>query len=102
MEPQNDSELRGLLKEWRTPELPSSLEGRVLRRRESWWRFLLQGYVRVPMPVVCCLTILLTLAAWRLAKPVGATGACSAEVVAPRAVAPVQAPATACLSGSHC
>ena len=57
MEP-NDPQLRELLREWQTPEPPSSLEDRVLGARQSWCSFLFQGYIRVPVPVVYCLIAL--------------------------------------------
>jgi hypothetical protein len=82
-----DSQLRGLLREWKAPEAPSSLERRVLGgleelrrpapesrrqparepRRQPWWRFVFSGYIRVPVPVACGLVVLLTFAAWRVA-----------------------------------
>lgn len=78
----NDSDLRQLLREWKTPETPASLESRVLPPRQSWWRLLLHGYIRVPVPVACCLAILMIGAAWRLAT--GPAGGCSAaQAVAP-------------------
>jgi hypothetical protein len=76
----DDALLRGLLQEWKAPETPASLEQRVLgslgpaapsapreRQREPWWRFLVNGYIRVPVPVACALVALLTFAAWRVA-----------------------------------
>lgn len=66
----DDAQLRGLLREWKAPETPASLEQRVLGSRgprEPWWRFLFNGYIRVPVPVACALVALLTFAAWRVA-----------------------------------
>ena len=51
MEPDDDLQLHKLLREWEAPNAPPSLEGRVLGRRTSWWRFLLTGQIRVPVPV---------------------------------------------------
>lgn len=107
MEPKSDSELRSLLREWRAPALPPSLEERVLGRRESWWRFLLRGYIRVPVPVACCLAIFIIAAGWRMVKP--PVGPCSATGPAPvvartrqiRAV-PVHSPSTSCSVDSSC
>jgi hypothetical protein len=65
MEP-NDPQLRELLREWQTPEPPSSLEDRVLGARQSWCSFLFQGYIRVPVPVVYCLIALMIFAGWRM------------------------------------
>jgi hypothetical protein len=68
----DDARLRGLLREWKAPETPPSLEQRVLRSRakespkESWWRFLIGGYIRVPVSVACGVALLLTAAVWRV------------------------------------
>ncbi|HXB69568.1 MAG TPA: hypothetical protein VNY05_15055 [Candidatus Acidoferrales bacterium] len=55
MEHGEDRELRELLREWSVPDAPPSLDQRVLggRRsgREAWWRFLLTGSIRIPVPV---------------------------------------------------
>jgi hypothetical protein len=51
MEPLNDRELDELLGRWRAPEAPESLNRRVLARRDAWWRWLLTGSVRVPVPL---------------------------------------------------
>jgi len=86
----DDAQLRGLLREWQVPShAPASLEQRVLGSRhrqalqhESWWRFLFNGYIRVPVPVACGLAVLLTVAAWRFAAQ--APSPCVAEkIVAP-------------------
>ncbi len=65
----DDAQLRGLLREWKAPETPPSLEQRVLlsRANESWWRFLFSGYIRVPVSVACALALLLTVAVWKVA-----------------------------------
>ena len=81
----DDAQLRGLLREWQVPShAPASLEQRVLgsRQRPKWWRFLFNGYIRVPVPVACGLAVLLTVAAWRFAAQ--APSPCVAEkIVAP-------------------
>jgi hypothetical protein len=55
MKQDEDRELAGLLREWNVPDAPPSLDRRVLtgRRtgREAWWRFLLTGSIRIPVPV---------------------------------------------------
>lgn len=51
MEPLDDKELDQLLHRWEAPAAPASLAQRVLPRRESWWRWLLTGTIRVPVPV---------------------------------------------------
>jgi hypothetical protein len=73
MQPDNDdAQLRGLLREWQAPETPRSLEHRVLGSRVkasakgSWWRFLIGGYIRVPVSVACGVALLLTAAVWRV------------------------------------
>jgi hypothetical protein len=47
--PLNDEELKRVLQQWKAPDAPASLERRVLG--EPWWRWLLTGSVRVPVPV---------------------------------------------------
>jgi hypothetical protein len=79
---QNDFELRELLREWKAPEAPASLEARM-RRRRPWWKVLVHGYIRVPVPVACGLAILMAGAAWRLTT--APSGNCSAASVAPAA-----------------
>lgn len=101
MQPHDDRDegvqLRGLLREWRVPNAPPSLEQRVLASRgqgprrqpprqspqqQAWWRFLFSGYIRVPVSLACGLAILLTAALWRFAvQP-------PAPCVSERAVAP--------------
>jgi len=89
-ERRDEAQFRGLLKEWKAPETPLSLERRVLGSREprqslqhrSVWRFLLSGYIRVPVSVACAMAVLLTAAVWRFAvQP-------PAPCVAAQAVAP--------------
>jgi hypothetical protein len=65
----DDTQLRGLLREWKAPEASASLEQRVLGSLPSpqpWWRFLLSGYIRVPVSVACGVALLLTAAVWRV------------------------------------
>lgn len=79
MEPNNDQDLRSLLREWQVPSMSSSIEERVLTAHRPWWRFLLNGYVRVPVPLACCIVLLLAAAeAWRWTRP--------ARTVVPRVV----------------
>lgn len=66
MERNDETEFRDLLREWPVPPLSPSFEERVLTARKFRWRFLLSGYVQVPVPVVCCIVLLLAAAeAWR-------------------------------------
>lgn len=56
MEPLNDSELRKLLRQWEVPAAPPHLEQRIFRgRREPWFRWLLTGSIRVPVPALVLL-----------------------------------------------
>jgi hypothetical protein len=77
-----DAQLREVLEEWRAPQTPASLDERVLAARQprppqAWWRFLINGYIRVPVPVACCLAALMMFAAWRSIKAVGPSAPCS-------------------------
>ncbi len=51
MEPLNDDELKQALQQWKAPNAPASLERRVLPR-EPWWRWLITGSVRIPVPAL--------------------------------------------------
>src|SRR5262245_12788318 len=51
MDPLDDKELEHLLRQWTAPPTPAGLGQRVLARRESWWRWLLTGTIRVPVPI---------------------------------------------------
>ena len=46
----NDDELKQALQQWKAPDAPESLQRRVLR--EPWWRWLLTGSVRIPVPAL--------------------------------------------------
>jgi hypothetical protein len=103
MEPQNDSELRSLLREWKAPEISPSLEARIFRtprmRSQSWWHTLLRGYIRIPIPVACGLIAVIIAGAWRIARP----------PIPPCAAAAIQTPAravagktTVCSPDSRC
>ena len=61
MEPLDDKELNELLREWTAPPAPASLRGRVLGTRGSWWRWLLTGTIRVPVPAGIAAVVLLAL-----------------------------------------
>ena len=74
---QEDSQLREVLQEWQVPATPQSLEKRVLGSRAPWWRFLINGYIRVPVPVACCVAVLVIFAAWRSVKLSEAGTPCS-------------------------
>jgi len=68
MEGDDDGKLRELLKEWQAPGAPKSLDERMLRLRQPWWRVLLTGSIRIPVPVGVALAVaFLTMAGavWR-------------------------------------
>lgn len=73
----DDAQLRELLREWDAPPAPASLDKRVLASRQGWWRFLINGYIRVPVPVACCVAVLILFAAWRSIRPDAAGAPCS-------------------------
>jgi hypothetical protein len=58
MEPLNDDELKHALRQWKAPDAPASLERRVLGQ-EPWWRWLLTGSVRVPVPALLAFAAIL-------------------------------------------
>lgn len=72
-----DSRLSEVLQEWQAPGAPQSLEQRVLPHKDPWWRFLVAGYIRVPVPVACGVAILMIFAAWRTVRPPLAGVPCS-------------------------
>jgi hypothetical protein len=79
---QNDFELRELLREWKAPDAPLSLESRVLKRTRPWWSVLLHGYIRIPVPVAVCLAILIIGGAWRLTT-ISTSGCSAAKTASP-------------------
>jgi len=46
--------------------MSSSLEGRILKVRKPWWRFLFHGQIRVPVPIALCVICLMAAEAWWL------------------------------------
>jgi hypothetical protein len=82
MEHQNDPELHDLLQEWSVPAAGPLLESRVLKGNRRWWRVLLHGYIRVPVPVACGVALLIVGGGWRLAT-ISVTGCSIAKVNAP-------------------
>ncbi|SPF56214.1 hypothetical protein SBA4_800006 [Candidatus Sulfopaludibacter sp. SbA4] len=63
MEPNDDPQLRKLLREWEVSGAPPSLDERVLGRRRPWWQFLFTGYIRVPVPLGVAMTVALVVLA---------------------------------------
>ena len=68
MEHEHDPELGNLLRQWRVPPHSAVLEVRVLGAKQPWWRFLLTGSIRVPVPLALGLAVLMTFGAWRAAR----------------------------------
>ena len=66
MEPTDDPKLSELLREWRVPNAPPSLDARVLGLRKRWWRFLLTGSIRVQVPVGMAIAAILLVMAGAL------------------------------------
>src|SRR5579885_1316126 len=113
-EPMKDDELSSLLRKWEVAT-PPQLESRIMkaradmapvRERSTWWRFLLRGYIRVPVPLVCCLAILLIAMLW---KSTQMAVACQGSVVGPNqglataaSHAPVATPIPYCPAGTKC
>ena len=64
MLPISNDELHALLCEWKPPDVPADLEGRVQKafekRKRLSWRWWLTGTVRMPVPVCAAAVILLT------------------------------------------
>lgn len=61
MEPLDDNELNQLLRQWKTPATPEKIGQRVSPRTGSWWRWLIAGTIRVPVPVVIVMVAALVL-----------------------------------------
>ncbi len=93
MEQNQDPELGNLLREWRVPPHSAALEERVLGAKLPWWRFLLTGSIRVPVPVALGLAMLMTFGAWRAVRTETMTP-CISESKPPASVV--------CPASSHC
>jgi hypothetical protein len=61
MEPLDDHELNRLLREWRAPNAPSHLRA-PRRPAQAWWRWLVTGTIRIPVPVGLAAAVALVLA----------------------------------------
>ncbi len=62
MEPMDDGELDELLREWQAPAAPGHLRAPV--RTQPWWRWLMTGTIRVPVPVGLAAAVALLVGAW--------------------------------------
>jgi hypothetical protein len=78
MSPDDDVQLKSLLREWTVPGAPDGLEGRLDRARAPWWRTLLTASIRVPVPLAAGLALLLGYGAWRVSGIVSAPCVASA------------------------
>lgn len=68
MEPLDDRELHQLLRQWQAPDAPSHLRPPSPPAREPWWRWLVTGTIRIPVPVGMALVALVA-AAWMFSTP---------------------------------
>jgi hypothetical protein len=76
MQPLNDDELQGLLRQWHAPPTPASLEDKVLAAAKPpslkrYLRWIATGSIRVPVPVgigLCVLLLVLVFQALRTPK----------------------------------
>jgi hypothetical protein len=79
MEPLSDKELSAFLREWKAPSAPRSLEEKFFPSAPSVpsWRWLLNGTVRVPVPVAILLAAILLISALAVVwnrRPTGLPG----------------------------
>jgi len=113
-EPMRDDELSSLLRKWEVMA-PPQLESRVMkaraemappRPRSNWWRFLLKGYIRVPVPLACCLAILLIAMVWQSTRMAvacqGSVTGGNQGLAAAATHAPAATPIPYCPAGSKC
>ena len=68
MEPLDDEELSQLLRQWTAPPAPASLGRRIRSPRRPWWRWLLTGTIRIPVPVGIAAAVVLA-ALWVYTSP---------------------------------
>lgn len=63
MEPLNDNELNDLLRQWKAPAAPASLAEKFFPKPAPlpWWRWLLAGSIRVPVPLGLAALVVLVL-----------------------------------------
>ncbi|HYO84489.1 MAG TPA: hypothetical protein VES20_24010 [Bryobacteraceae bacterium] len=69
-----DDELKAMLRAWEAPPAPATLKHRVFPRREqAFWRWLLSGEIRVPVPVALALACVLLFIAYGALRPPAVT-----------------------------
>jgi hypothetical protein len=67
MEPLNDPELNQYLEMWEAPPAPAAMQ--PPREPVEWWRWLLSGTIRVPVPVgILVVAALLVCVYWALSS----------------------------------
>jgi hypothetical protein len=65
----DDPQLKKLLREWKVEDAPRSLDERVLGVGRPWWKVLIGGSVRVPVPVALAFAGLLIAMGVALVRP---------------------------------
>ncbi len=73
MKPEDDLQLKSVLREWQVPGAPPSLVEKLDRARTPWWRRALTASIPVPVPLAVCLTVVLLYGAWRATAPAPCT-----------------------------
>ena len=64
METMDDRELNQLLRRWQAPGAPPHLRPPSRPPRDPWWRWLVTGTIRVPVPVGLALVALVVSTLW--------------------------------------
>lgn len=80
MEPLNEDELNALLREWHAPPTPGGLPMPGLGRM-PWWKSMLMGSIRVPLPLGAALAVVLLVLAIQALRTGPAAGADSFQPV---------------------
>lgn len=78
-----EQELDRLLREWKARPAPEGLRRKVFPARERWWRGFWSTSIRVPLPVACCLLIVLAVMAWQRRVPSPAPPVASPSSLSP-------------------
>ncbi len=62
----SDSELDGLLSEWKIPPPSARLRSMVFAHGERpWWKWIWTGSIRIPVPVAIVLAIAVAFGVWK-------------------------------------